>query len=269
MRRKAERALVSIDRKRRKASGVNRPAWLAASQAALVLLVCGDAALLYSCAVKGLDDDFLPIPITVSVLMGCVLLPHLLGRYFKRVRAEGAEGRGAFAAIAGMAVLFVALVVAVTCFRLSGDISLFSAGDSAASSEGGLSSIGAQVGASDASTQVAITVLMSVMLVVTAVCSFFCASWDDGMREADGKVLTFQEISDAMQGDLVELRAALRGVERLRLADDAAFEAALRETKASYGAVKADVRIRLERALASPASTSRLQASLPSDAAAD
>lgn len=262
MPRTAKNTLSRIDSGRREAAGTNRPVWLRASQAALILLVCGDAALLYSCAVKGLDDDFLPIPITISVLMGCVLLPHLLGRYSKRMRAEG-NPKGAIVAAAGMAALFVALVAAVTYFRLAGDISLFagSAATEAASTD--LSAIGSQVSSSDMGNQIAITVLMSVMLVVTATCSFFCASWDDGQREADERVLVFQELSDGMQGDLVELRKGVENVQSLRAADAAAYEAAVREAKASFGAVKADVRIRLEQALASPSATSRLQGPVP------
>lgn len=261
MRRTTKRALSRIDGGRRKASGATRPVWLRASQAALVLLVCGDAALLYSCAVKGLDDDFLPIPITVSVLMGCVLLPHLLGRYAKRMREEGSR-RGAVLAAAGMAALFAALVAAVTYFRLAGDISLFSETQTAGSATD-LSAIDSQVSSSDMGNQIAITVLMSVMLVVTAACSFFCASWNDGLREADERVLALQELSDGMQGDLVELRQGVANVQSLRAADVAAYNAAVRETRASYGAVKADVRIRIERALANPAATSRLQGAIP------
>ncbi len=265
MRRTTKRALAKVDAGRRKASGASRPVWLRASQAALVLLVCGDAALLYSCAVKGLDDDFLPIPITLSVLMGCVLLPHLLGRYAKRMRAQGST-KGAVVAAVGMAALFAALVAAVTYFRLAGDISLFSGASAAAEGAANdLSAIGSQVSASDMGNQVAITVLMSVMLVVTAACSFFCASWDDHVREADERVLAFQELKDGMQGDLVELREAVRNVNGLRRADEAAYEAAVREARAAFGAIKADVRIRMERSLASPASTSRLQGSMPVD----
>ena len=262
MARTAKGTLARIDAGRRKASGAVRPVWLRASQAALILLVCGDAALLYSCAVKGLDDDFLPIPITISVLMGCVLLPHLLGRYAKRMRAEG-NPKGAIVAAAGMAVLFAALVAAVTYFRLSGDMSLFAGTPASGAASTDLSAIGSQVSSSDMGNQIAITVLMSVMLVVTATCSFFCASWDDGQREADERVLAFQELSDGMQGDLVELRRGVESVQNLRAADAAAFEAAKREARASFGAVKADVRIRLEQALASPSATSRLQGPVP------
>ena len=262
MARTTKSALSKIDAGRRKASGTARPLWLRASQAALVLLVCGDAALLYSCAVKGLDDDFLPIPITISVLMGCVLLPHLLGRYAKRMRAEG-NPRGAIVAAVGMAALFVALVAAVTYFRLAGDISLFAGTQATDASSTDLAAIGSQVSSSDMGNQISITVLMSVMLVVTATCSFFCASWNDGQREADKRVLAFQELSDGMQGDLVELRRGVESVQNLRAADSAAFEAAKREARASFGAVKADVRIRLEQALASPSATSRLQGPVP------
>lgn len=261
MRRSERCALASIDAKRRRASGVARPAWLALSQAALVLLTCGDAALLYSCAVNGLDDDFLPLPITASVLVGCVLLPHLLGRHVKRARSEG-HGAASLVTGIGMAALFVALVAAVTWFRLAGEASLPLAAESAGS---GLASIGSSVGASDDGSHVALTALMSVMLVVTAACSFFCASWDDSGREADGKVVALQEVGDAMRGDLVELRFALDGIERLRLADTAAYDAAVREARASYGAIKADIRVRLARSMANPACTSRLQASVPTD----
>ena len=245
---------------RRRAAGVVEPGWLKLARAALVVLTFGDAALLYSCAVRGLDDDFLPIPITLSVLLGCVLVPHLLGRLVA-ARRESGEGLPV-KAVCGMAALFAVLVAAVTYFRMVGDISLF-AGAAAAQAGGAadLSAIGQSVESGDASSQTALTVLMSVMLVVTAVCSFFTAAWDDRGREAAERELSCRELLDSLEARRAELVDALEGPTSLRVSDEAVYASACDQVRARYVTIKDEVRTRIAIALADPASTTRLEQS--------